>query len=203
MSEITISVNKKLGTLLNQLYESERKTKLVEIFNYTNKLKEELTEQKDKIGFLRNSIDSFLKNIPKFPCKKGCSSCCSIPVSINNFEAEEYALLIKNGHKINKKKYELQEKIDYSDKQKPFEIFSFDNQCIFLTDNGECSIYTIRPLICRTFFVTDQNCPEIFVNSETIPLYVNFKAEIIHSFTISNLKTNYMVPFISDYLGQI
>lgn len=69
---------------------------------------------------------------PFTPCKKGCTSCCRIPVSIFDVEVE----VIERGAGIRRKK-RLGEPGNYH-----------GLPCPFLTNNA-CSIYLYRPFVCR------------------------------------------------------
>jgi uncharacterized protein len=60
-------------------------------------------------------------------CKKGCSYCCQLGISVSQLEVE-YII----------KKLELNKSI----------INSLDSKCLFLT-GGICSIYDFRPFSCR------------------------------------------------------
>lgn len=87
----------------------------------------------EAIYFFTDKYGKFL--YPYFPCKKKCSYCCCIPVTVFSIEAEY----------ISKKT-----KRDTS-------FYKIDNKyspCPFLKDH-KCSIYKIRPFKCRTCFVLD------------------------------------------------
>jgi Fe-S-cluster containining protein len=75
---------------------------------------------------------------PYIACKRGCNHCCHIQVAITGLEAQ---LL---GHKIGVKPANLQ-----PPRLRPQESFDYRTPCTFL-ENGECSIYDNRPLVCRT-----------------------------------------------------
>lgn len=77
--------------------------------------------------------------IPKHKNCKNCGGCCG-PVPINNFEYKT----IQNYVDINKPKYN--KKTDFM-------------TCKFRVD-GCCSIYKVRPTLCKLFGVTKgMNCP--------------------------------------------
>jgi len=86
------------------------------------------------------------------PCKKGCSSCCDIPVAVSDLEViiiKEY--LDKNNieyHILNpmKKKQENAGKDGLVGKEYT------GVKCPFLKDNN-CSIYSARPFVCRKYIV--------------------------------------------------
>ena len=100
------------------------------------------------------------------PCKKGCSSCCDIPVAISDLEAiiiKEY--LDKNGikyHQLNS----LEAKQKNAGKNEIIGGKYTGIKCPFLEDNN-CSIYSARPFNCRKYIVIgmcDMNGKNIFVD---------------------------------------
>lgn len=75
-------------------------------------------------------IDAATARIPSFTCKPGCTECCG-PVLMTR--AEHFRILAArggNGWPI----------------VKPGTI-----TCGLLTDSGRCSVYEIRPAVCRLF----------------------------------------------------
>lgn len=69
-------------------------------------------------------------------CSKGCSHCCRMDVQITTFEAEYIVMASGIPHA-------------------PEARFTQGHKgaCPFLSSSGECSIYHIRPLLCRTYHV--------------------------------------------------
>jgi uncharacterized protein len=107
------------------------------------------------------SLYSFMNELYTFaskytPCKKGCSSCCHYKVSISEIEIAH----IENHTKIKRN-----------------EIFNQSENfhgtpCTFLK-NGACSIYEVRPFVCRrhvTLAATNTWCNPEISNDETFPL---------------------------------
>lgn len=80
----------------------------------------------DKVN--REFVSSFVT------CKKGCSHCCRMDVQITKFEAEYIHVATGIPHN-------------------PNATLTIGNKgaCPFLSKNGECSIYVVRPLFCRTY----------------------------------------------------
>lgn len=81
---------------------------------------------------LLDSIGSYVA--PATPCKKGCSSCCHIPVTVSDIEIQ----LIEATTKHKRLKQPL-----------PAQDF-LGAPCPFLKNNA-CSIYASRPFVCRRF----------------------------------------------------
>ena len=73
---------------------------------------------------------------PYVACSKGCSSCCKINVTISQMEAN----LIAEKTGIKSKQLAL------SQSHSPDKFIGIP--CVFLK-NGSCSIYDIRPFVCR------------------------------------------------------
>lgn len=84
-------------------------------------------------------------------CKKGCAFCCHIRVSATPLEADAIVKYCKaNNIPINTDRLKEQEKLGTEEY-----MFSPHKKCVFLTDDNLCSIYPVRPMACRTYFVTN------------------------------------------------
>jgi uncharacterized protein len=83
----------------------------------------------------------------KLQCKKGCSQCCYVDLSVFEIEAQSILNWFIQLSSLQKKQ-----------KLTQFEIPQEDGACVFLK-NEECLIYEARPLICRT-----QGLPLHFIN---------------------------------------
>lgn len=88
-----------------------------------------LSKLHDLYGFMEE-LFSYVSQIT--PCRKGCSHCCHIPVSVSNLELE----YIK---KYNRK---LKSKVSKAS------ALGTSEPCPFL-HHGVCSIYEVRPFVCR------------------------------------------------------
>ena len=87
-------------------------------------------------------------------CRKGCHFCCRINVTISQDEAAVIAQYCKV-HNISISKEYLEEQLRYGWK----EIASTPaGWCAFLK-NGQCSIYSARPMACRKYHVA--SAPEL------------------------------------------
>jgi Fe-S-cluster containining protein len=99
------------------------------------------------IKILYSELDDFSKKLeaPPVTCKRGCSHCCNVSVSITTPEA---AYISKNAQLPMNNKDE-KAKVDYK------------QVCPFLKNN-ECSIYEFRPAVCRVFVSYDdpQRCAD-------------------------------------------
>lgn len=83
-------------------------------------------------------IDALLSSIPTFKCKEGCSDCCG-PVQLSRLE---YMRCIQvSGRTAEDVRQQMQNNLKQG-------IYS----CPLLsTETKQCSVYTVRPAICRLF----------------------------------------------------
>lgn len=100
-------------------------------------------------------------------CKKGCSSCCHMAVTIDSYEArqigEAYGITPETLHTGNRALSQDQEVLKY-----------LKVPCVFLKA-GECQIYAHRPMACRMYH-----------NLSAYPELCDFKNE---GATVPNLDT--------------
>lgn len=81
---------------------------------------------------------------PYTPCKKGCSGCCKMNVSITSVEAQRLAAAA--GRRMTQVRYPIAH---------PEERFA-GVPCPFLVDEA-CSVYEDRPFACRAHFSFDSS----------------------------------------------
>lgn len=81
-------------------------------------------------------------------CRRGCSHCCHIPVSLSETEAKLIAK--RTGRQLMRplKPERLGARSDSSD------AVGYQKPCVFLKD-GRCGIYEDRPFACRTLLNVD------------------------------------------------
>ncbi len=93
-------------------------------------------------------------------CKKGCSACCHMEVEITTYEAQILAKLIQDGHAIDHDRLQRQSERSLQDCQWKQGPRNPDSKCVFLNNEGACSIYEHRPVMCRRHSVTSpaKNC---------------------------------------------
>lgn len=106
----------------------------------------------DALKAVYEYIDRFFsgaKNI--VACKKGCANCCHGRVWITQLEADLIA-----------KTQDLQvPRVDDNTDEKTFPLRDSNRPCPFLSVDQACTIYNVRPLVCRTHFnfeLTNELC---------------------------------------------
>jgi Fe-S-cluster containining protein len=108
-------------------------------------------------------VDRYLSTAKNLvACKQGCANCCHGRVWISQAEADLIAA--RNNREA--------PKIDRVEDQDSFVIRDASRPCPFLGKDLSCTIYSIRPLMCRThlnFEPTNELC-KFENNDRTIPL---------------------------------
>lgn len=117
------------------------------------------TLQENASGFFDKVIE---KNSSQMECKAGCSKCCYTDISVFDIEAD----LVRDWFDQKTPEHKVEIKTLWANKVQ-------DGACQFLYDE-KCSIYEVRPIICRTqglpLHLTKENildyCPKNFKDSE-------------------------------------
>lgn len=115
-------------------------------------------------------------------CRKGCSACCHLEVEVSVDEASLLVDLIEAGHIVD---HEQLEKQSRRKRQDPSWLLGVtdSNRCVFLGQEGACSIYEERPSICRKHSVVSP--AEHCLSRKEAPVIRNVPlAEIIMSSAI-------------------
>lgn len=123
-----------------------------------------LLREAEKI-ILENKEEARLENID---CKKGCGYCCILNIPVLPPESDKIFHFIKSNFSTQELK-NVKEKIDgYG-----FQIKNLDDEerivcrkpCIFLSDAESCSIYPVRPILCRSVTSTSASkCKQALEN---------------------------------------
>ncbi len=83
------------------------------------------------------------------PCKKGCSACCHTQVSVTQDEAHLLAQKVSEGVEIDLQR--LLSQASAKNTATDYYAMSFEQRkCVFLDEEGACSVYADRPSVCRT-----------------------------------------------------
>lgn len=155
----TMMVTTSLKQILLQMNPHMAQTALLQIVDTIaaeqNVVNDMQNEHPYKIGLhYIKEFDLIIKQIPvvdqvMFSCKKGCSHCCNMNVDMNEYEAAAIVdYCVRNSISIDEETLELQEHLSEVQRFK-----SKFRKCVFLVNN-ECSIYPVRPIACRKYFVT-------------------------------------------------
>jgi len=111
--------------------------------------------QADKLGAmigLNDLIDEVItRSNRENSCKKGCSFCCHINVDVSEPEAALIAYHCRK-NSIRVDAAYLQKRVQVRRTEIAFSHFA---ACPFLKNN-ECTIYSVRPISCRTHLVTNE-----------------------------------------------
>ncbi|MDW8801951.1 SEC-C motif-containing protein [Clostridium sp. A1-XYC3] len=176
-----------------------------------------LSKGKDYLKYMYKAADEGAEDFTKYaPCRKGCSHCCHIYMDCTAIEAElirEYVINNFDGDKINELKNKINATImevpSFKEikerKEEVVELFSEKNiPCIFLDEEGGCSIYEVRPLNCRKFitFSSSTYCekkeevvkPNIAIN--------NIVQYSINHLSMSVTRFKRLKAFSEDYLEE-
>jgi Fe-S-cluster containining protein len=106
---------------------------------------------------LQQSINGGLKEYGKpISCQNGCSFCCHTAVDISIDEAD---LLVRYTHdegiSIDWDKVTRQSEMNGD--RDWWLLNSEDRKCVFLNNNGKCSVYKHRPGVCRKLMVVSDS----------------------------------------------
>ena len=121
------------------------------------------------------------------PCRLGCSHCCRYHIIMNVAEAHTLAQYVKRELSVDQIKGLRMRTLQWHewDKSRPDRYFSANiypqidlssyEHCCPLLERGACSVYPVRPVVCRTHFVCSQpkscyatNNPESKVDSPVV-----------------------------------
>lgn len=89
---------------------------------------------------------------PHTPCKKGCSHCCHMAVLVSEHEAKRIAAHTGRAYQqLSNDTSWMKDEQSCSDYQDAQCKRYMRVPCPFLGVKGECTIYKIRPMVCRTY----------------------------------------------------
>lgn len=184
------------------------------LLKYMSKKLDKISDPVKRTQYVHKKINEEIESLFKDPvvdelvnCKKGCSACCHSQVAVTYDEAVSLVELIEQGQEVNWTRLWVQAKSEgsTSDYMKiPYQM----RACIFLGEEGDCSIYESRPSVCRTNYVVSN--PELCkVDSgevKSVQLLNTFGADTwVYSF-FSKSKENgtlpYMVKKVLDERGE-
>jgi Fe-S-cluster containining protein len=121
-----------------------------------------LTSNEERARMLHKLVDQEILSGANVPCscKKGCSACCHMEVEITSYEADILKDLVLAGHKIDADRLLRQSQRELQDPLWKQGARNLEGQCVFLDQEGSCSIYEHRPIMCRRHSVSSpaKNC---------------------------------------------
>ena len=131
------------------------------------------------------------------PCRAGCSYCCYQHVVA---AAEEVELLYQYAQhkkiKISEKILRYQSKFDNPDDY--WKRFSKKTKCVFLQNDGLCSVYQHRPLACRTLLSASKTCDLCKPSKEakSLPYIGDLFGELLLTamFNLNRMERSSMAP---------
>lgn len=144
---------------------------------------------------IKEALPKVKKEVGGISCKKGCSFCCKINVSITKDEAT----LLKIGAKsegVSIDWQRLTRQVGHDDMSWD-KLDPEDRSCVFLVDN-KCSIYEYRPSNCRKqLAVSDPKICDTSVNQDENVTYLNlWKVEIIQSVVMTVSESGNMAEML-------
>lgn len=120
-------------------HDTELRTLLIDEADEVSRMKAGYTVKRQRLIAITKSIANIVS--PVVACRKGCSHCCKMAVAISSHEAEEITKATGRPH-VNARM-----EIDGAVLIEKYR----DVPCPFLVNN-ECSIYEVRPMVCRTYY---------------------------------------------------
>lgn len=174
------------------------------LLKYISKKLDKVTDPIKRSEYVHKKINEEITNLFKdksveklTQCKKGCSACCHSQVAVTEDEAIQLVKIIENGQVVNWTRLWVQAKV--GNDMKNFMKLSYDlKACIFLDQQGECSIYEDRPSVCRTNYVVSdpEDCKAISGEVKSVKLLNTYGADSwVYAFFTKN-KRNGTLPFM-------
>lgn len=93
-------------------------------------------------------------------CAAGCGSCCMVNVAVLQPEAlniSKHLRRTRNTVQLSQLKQDMQQLVYLISGLNEDERIALNKSCAFLTSAGSCSIYPVRPLLCRSITSIDAN----------------------------------------------
>lgn len=207
--EGVLAFNRQLWDTLNQMRDARMEVEPMEIFtkHILNHVLKPYFFYRDQFEGMKNKVDikscgwnlleawesHFRKQLPTgkvtlrgqewdIPCKAKCSGCCHQQVILSEAEIS-YALAFAEdrGVKVDWAKVEKQKAADDADKwtDQGWDL----SACVFLNEEGNCSIYEARPIACRSHIALlgPKECDWREHPNGVVPFYSNIEIEVFNS----------------------
>ncbi len=125
-------------------------------------------------------------------CRAGCGTCCAVNVSVLFPEGVAIAAFLGRElapaqlEQVRERLNDLHHEVRWlEDSERPF----LRRSCAFLDAAGSCSIYPVRPLICRSVTSTDaERCKEALIApvfGEEVPVMMNLFQKSLFEFAFT------------------
>lgn len=171
-----------------------------------------------KLNKLYDKLGNTLKPIHKASsCREGCSHCCHLLVLTSKLEYE----IIKNFIEVNfsnEDKEKLNTKIndikdilkvlEHKDEKFTSDSYNIYNKedipCAFLDDNNRCTIYSVRPFICRKYLVLNDPIVCEDHSKKTTQYYAKYLTTVknaigkLNKLTYDNLAYNHLLSWFLE-----
>ncbi|MCB4205345.1 YkgJ family cysteine cluster protein [Deferribacterales bacterium Es71-Z0220] len=160
--------------------------KFDEVLNYNIPLEEKLNKLLSICdNIIRENHNEF--NLKEIDCKAGCGHCCILNIATLEPEIKNIIDYV-NKHFDKNKRVELKAKIQENyimvvglDDD---ERISIRRKCVFLDENASCSIYPVRPILCRSVTsISAESCKEVIAAAsfgENVPIISNLYVKDIY-----------------------
>ncbi len=113
-------------------------------------------------------------------CAAGCGSCCMVNVAVLKPEAvniSKHLRCTRNADELAALKLDMRQLVGVISGLDEDERIALRKSCIFLTAAGDCSIYPVRPLMCRSITsINAQDCQDALTMQalgEYLPVTMN------------------------------
>ena len=132
-------------------------------------------------------------------CQRGCTHCCHMRVGISLHEAHRLLAAAAEQQVILDAK-RLVEQASWGDAEDWLQKSHEERRCVFLTAEGDCSVYEARPISCRKYFVLTppEKCDIDRGKKDQVLLWFDTHSEII----ASAVATHYGVDSLPAMLLQ-
>lgn len=186
---------------------AREKTMIGEMHLYYEKQFRDMPADSQREGIaagIHDAVDRHVEEVKRTPngqriqCRKGCSACCHMLVSITPDEAKLLLMFAHDqGIEINRDRLKQQAAAcDLDDWDAlPHEI----RACGFLADDGACSVYEHRPTACRKHFVRSSpaDC-DLRGKAKQVAMVVSPEAEVIASAALGVFGFGQMARMLLD-----
>lgn len=166
-----------------------------------------------------NNYNEF--NMSEIDCKAGCGYCCILNIATLEPEVKNIINYVNKNFDKNKRS-ELKKKI----RENYIMIVGLDDEerisvrrkCVFLDENASCSIYSVRPILCRSVTsISAESCKEVIAAAsfgENVPIISNLFIKEIYVTLFNSIskyisekngdaQSNKLTIWLNNYIDRI